>query len=142
MNTFRVVLIGSMAAFAAACTSTPTKPAAAPVAAKVAAPAVATLAGNWTLTIESQMGAQDSKLTLNQTGQDLSGALDAPAPVGKADIKGNVVGGDVKMWFNVSAQGMEVKIDLVGTQENGTTMKGKAVFGTFGEGTFTAKKNL
>jgi ABC-type amino acid transport substrate-binding protein len=138
MNTLRVVLIASVAAVAAACSSTPSKPAAAPVA---AAPVVPTLAGNWTVTIESQMGSQDSKLTLAQTGKDLSGKLEAPPPVGSADIKGDVVGADVKMWFMVNAQGMELKIDLVGTQENGSTMKGRAVFGTFGEGTFTAKKN-
>jgi protein-disulfide isomerase len=139
MNTLRVVLIASVAAVAAACSSTPSKTAAAP--AKAAAPAAITLAGNWTLTIDSQMGAQDSKMTLTQAGQDLAGSIEAPPPVGNAAIKGNVVGGDVKMSFDVNAQGMEIKIDLVGTQENGSTMKGKAVFGTFGEGTFTAKKN-
>jgi hypothetical protein len=140
MNTLRVVLIASVAALAAACSSTPSKPAATATAAK-AAPAVATLAGNWTVTIESQMGSQDSKLTLKQAGKDLSGSLEAPPPVGNADIKGSVNGSDVTMWFAVNAQGMEIKIDLIGTQENGATMKGKAVFGTFGEGTFTAKKN-
>jgi hypothetical protein len=135
MNTLRVVLIASVAALAAACSSAPSKPAAAPVA---AAP---TLAGNWTVTIDSQMGSQDSQLTLTQNGKDLVGKLEAPPPVGSADIKGDVVGADVNMWFMVNAQGMELKIDLVGTQENGSAMKGRAVFGTFGEGTFTAKKN-
>jgi hypothetical protein len=135
MNTLRVVLIATVAAVAAACSSAPSKPAAAPVA---AAP---TLAGNWTVTIDSQMGSQDSQLTLTQTGKDLAGKLEAPPPVGSAEIKGDVVGADVKMWFMVNAQGMELKIDLVGTQENGSAMKGRAVFGTFGEGTFTAKKN-
>jgi type IV pilus biogenesis protein CpaD/CtpE len=138
MNTLRVLFIASVAALAAACSSSPTKPATAPVAAASVAP---TLAGNWTVTIDSQMGAQDSKLALKQTGQALEGVLDAPAPVGSAQVKGNVVGNDVKMSFAVNAQGMEINIDLIGTQENGATMKGKAVFGTFGEGTFTAKKN-
>ena len=136
MNTLRVLLIASVAALAAACSSTPSKP-----AAPVAAAPVPTLAGNWTVTIDSQMGAQDSKLSLKQTGQALEGVLDAPPPVGTAQVKGNVVGADVKMSFAVNAQGMEINIDLIGTQENGATMKGRAVFGTFGEGTFTAKKN-
>jgi type IV pilus biogenesis protein CpaD/CtpE len=138
MKTLRVLLVASVAALAAACSSTPSKPAKAAVA---AAPVAPTLAGNWTVTIDSQMGAQDSKLTLKQTGQALEGVLEAPAPVGTAQIKGNVAGNDVKMSFAVNAQGMEINIDLIGTQENGATMKGKAVFGTFGEGTFTAKRN-
>jgi hypothetical protein len=134
MNTLRVLLIASVAALAAACSSTPSKQAA-------TAPVVPMLAGNWTVTIDSPMGAQDSKLVLKQTGQALEGVLDAPPPVGGAPVKGNVVVNDVNMSFLVNAQGMEIKIDLIGTQENGATMKGKAVFGTFGEGTFTAKKN-
>jgi len=132
MNTIRVLAIAAVATLSAACSSAPSKP---------AAPPVASMAGNWTLTIESQMGAQDSKMMLTQTGQDLAGSLEAPPPVGNAALKGNVVGADVKMSFGVNAQGMDIKIDLIGTQENGSTMKGRAVFGTFGEGTFSAKKN-
>jgi hypothetical protein len=140
MKTVRIVLIASLAVLAAACSSTPSKTTASATPAKTTAPAVASLSGNWIVTIESQMGAQDSKMALTQTGQALSGSLEAPAPLGNAPIKGNVTGKDVTLSFNVNAQGMELKIDLIGTQENGANMKGRAVFGSFGEGTFTAKK--
>ncbi|HTE41205.1 MAG TPA: hypothetical protein VK629_10255 [Steroidobacteraceae bacterium] len=139
MNKIRVIAIAAFAVLAAACSSTTTKPSAAP--APPAAPVVASLAGVWTLTIESPMGAQDSKLTLTQAGQTLGGGIEAPAPLGNVPVKGTVTGADVKISFGVNAQGMELVIDLVGTQENAATMKGRAVFGSFGEGTFTAKKN-
>lgn len=136
MNTFRALTLAAAASLIAACASSPPAPPPAPPA-----PKVAQLAGNWTLTIESQMGSQDSKLTLAQAGDALTGNLDAPAPVGQAPVTGKVAGNDVNMSFNVNAQGMELKIDLIGTHENATTMKGKAVFGSFGEGAFTAKRN-
>jgi hypothetical protein len=141
MNKFRVLLVVSIAALMAACASTPStapKKAATPAAAAPVAPAAANLAGNWVVTIESQMGSQDSKLALKQTGKELSGTMESP--MGSVDIHGDVDGNNVKMWFNVNAQGTDLKIDFIGTQENGTSMKGRAVFGSFGEGTFTAKK--
>jgi hypothetical protein len=140
MNTFRAVLIASVTAFAAACSTAPTKPAAAPApAAKAAAPAAAVtnLAGVWTLTTESQMGSQDAKLTVAQTGKDIKGTMETP--MGSVDYTGTVEGKDVKFGFNFNAQGTDLRIDYIGTVEGGT-MKGKAVFGSFGEGTFTGKK--
>jgi hypothetical protein len=141
MNKIRVIAIAAFAVLAAACSSTATKPAGTPAAMPPAAPAVANLAGTWALTIDSQMGSQESKLTLTQTGNELAGGMEAPAPVGNVPVKGTVNGADVKISFNVNAQGMDLTIDFIGTQENGNTMKGRAVFGSFGEGTFTAKKN-
>jgi len=41
--------------------------------------------------------------------------------------------------FTINVQGTDLKLDYIGTVE-GDTMKGKAVFGQFGEGTFTAKR--
>src|SRR5262245_54544217 len=136
MNKIRIIAIAAFAVFAAACSSTATKPSAAPAApAPPPAPAAASLAGSWALTIDSQMGSQESKLTLTQTGQNLEGMIEAPAPVGSVPIKGTVNGADVKLSFGVNAQGMELTIDFIGTQEGGSSMKGRAVFGSFGEGT-------
>jgi hypothetical protein len=58
----------------------------------------------------------------------------APAPPPPAAV--SVAG---KFSFNVNAQGMDLKIDFVGTSD-GQTMAGKAVFGSFGEGTFKGKR--
>ena len=136
MNKFRVLLVVAITAFMAACASMPAK--APKEAATPTAPAVANLAGNWTVTIDSQMGAQDSKLTLKQNGKALSGTMESQ--MGAVEVQGEVDGNNVKIWFSVNAQGMDLKIELIGTHENGTSMKGRAVFGSFGEGTFTAKK--
>jgi hypothetical protein len=135
MNMFRTLIVAAAAALAAACSTAPSQPAAPPP------PPAPQLGGNWILTIDSQMGSQDSKMNLTQAGDALTGALEAPPPVGNAAITGKVAGSDVTMSFNVNAQGMELKIDLIGTHENASTMKGRAVFGSFGEGTFSAKKS-
>jgi hypothetical protein len=62
------------------------------------------------------------------------------SPMGSVDIAGNVVDKDVKLGFNINAQGMDLKIDFIGVLEGTDTIKGRAVFGSFGEGTFSAKK--
>jgi hypothetical protein len=135
MNTFRVVLITSVAALAAACSSTPSQPAA-PVA--KAAPAAINLAGNWIITTESQMGSSDSKMSVVQTGKDFKGTMESP--MGSVPYTGVVEGNDVKFGFDFDMQGTALRIDYIGVLE-GSAMKGKAVFGSFGEGTFTAKKS-
>lgn len=129
MNKVRALLIASVAMLIAACASTPKEP---------PKPAVPNLAGNWIVTIESQMGAQDSKMNLAQTGSDLKGQLESP--MGTVDVAGKVADKDVTLGFNINAQGMDLKIDFIGVLEPADTIKGRAVFGSFGEGTFTAKK--
>lgn len=84
------------------------------------------------------MGSQDTKLTLTQTGKALAGAFESA--MGKADCKGTVDGKDIKISMPFNAQGAEIQIDFIGTTD-GQTMSGKAVFGTFGEGTFKAKRS-
>jgi hypothetical protein len=96
-----------------------------------------TVAGNWQVTIESQMGPQDSKLVLAQTGKDISGTLDTP--MGSQKLTGTFDGKEIKFNFNVNAQGTDLRIDFIGTSD-GQAMNGKAVFGSFGEGTFKGKR--
>ena len=136
MNTLRVILIASVAVAAAACSSAPSKPTPSAIA-PPAAPA-ANIAGSWTLTTETPMGAQETKLSVAQSGKDIKGTLESPQ--GSVPITGTADGKDFKFGFDFDAQGTSLRIDYIGTVE-GTAMKGKAVFGTFGEGTFTGKKN-
>ena|SRR5215831_2133480 len=136
MKTFRTVILTVAIAILAACSATPKKPMTA--AAPPPPPAAAlNVAGNWVLTIDSQAGSQDTKLALLQTGKDLSGTFDSP--MGKANCKGTIDGKDIKIGFPFSAQGTELQIDFIGTTD-GQTMSGRAVFGSFGEGTFKAKR--
>lgn len=128
MNKTRAWIIAAVAIVLGACSTTPSQP---------PAPKVADLSGNWVLTTESQMGAQDAQMTVRQTGSALAGTITGQN--GSVDYKGSVTGAAVAFDFTINVQGTDLKLDYTGTVE-GDTMKGKAVFGQFGEGTFTAKR--
>jgi hypothetical protein len=95
------------------------------------------LSGSWVLTTTSQMGTQDSDMTVKQTGSALAGTL--TSQMGSVDYTGSVDGSAVAFTFTIPAGGSDLKCDYTGTVA-GDTMQGKAVFGSFGEGTFTAKR--
>jgi hypothetical protein len=128
MSNVRTLMLATLAMFVAACASTPKTP---------PAPTSADLSGNWVLTTESQMGAQDSDMVVNQSGSAITGTL--TSQLGSVDYTGSVEGQNVAFSFMFNAQGTDLKMDYAGIVE-GDTMKGKAVFGSFGEGTFTAKR--
>jgi len=131
MNKTRAWIIAAAAIVLGACASTP-KQAASPPASKAG-----DLSGNWVLTTESQMGAQDAQMTMRQSGSALAGTITGQA--GSVDYTGKVDGAAVAFDFTINVQGTDLKLDYTGTLE-GDTIKGKAVFGQFGEGTFTAKR--
>ena len=127
-NVLRLATVAAAATLAAACVSTPPQP----------QPSKGTdLTGQWILTTESQMGAQDALMTVRQTGSALAGTIDGKA--GTVDYTGSVNGAAVAFDFTIDVNGTDLKLDYTGTVE-GDTMRGKAVFGQFGEGTFTAKR--
>jgi hypothetical protein len=130
MNKVRVLILALLTLFVAACSTTP-------ASTTPAAPKGPDLTGHWVLTTESPMGAQDSQMTVIQTGDTLAGQL--VSQQGTVDYTGKLSGNDVNFGFAVSVQGTDLKIDYVGTVA-GDTMQGKAVFGQFGEGNFTAKR--
>lgn len=128
MNKTRAWIIATVATVLGACSSAPSQQ---PV------PKVADLSGRWVLTTESQMGAQDAQMTVRQTGSALAGTISGQA--GTVDYTGTVKGAAVAFDFTINVQGTALKLDYRGTVD-GDTMKGKTVFGQFGEGTFTAKR--
>jgi hypothetical protein len=97
----------------------------------------ADLSGEWVLTTESQMGTQDALMTVRQTGKALAGTISGQ--VGSVDLGGSVNGAAVAFNYTLNVHGKDLKLDYTGTVE-GNTMKGKAVFGQIGEGTFTARR--
>lgn len=125
MNKLRVIVLAAAAMLIAACSTTPP------------APKGPDLSGNWVLTTESQMGAQDADMTVAQAGKALTGKV--ISQMGTVDYTGTLEGSAVAFGFSINVQGMDLRIDYKGTVE-GDTMKGTAVFGSFGEGTFTAKR--
>jgi hypothetical protein len=106
----------------------------------LAAPAFAqatNVAGDWDVTIVSPQGPNTTRLTLKQDSDKLDGMF--KSPMGELPVKGTVTGSDVKITFTIDIQGQGLDIALNG-KANGGTITGTAVFGTFGEGEFTAKK--
>lgn len=133
MKKVRAGILVSVALLIGACASTPpTQPSPQPPAVEAA-----DLSGTWVLTTESQMGAQDAQMTVRQTGGALAGTITDQA--GTVDCTGAVHGSSVAFDFTITVQGTDLKLDYSGTVE-GETMKGRVVFGQFGEGTFTARR--
>jgi hypothetical protein len=127
MRKIKALMFVGMAVLLAACASAPPKPKG------------PNLSGNWVLTTESPMGAQDTDMVVKQDGNQLSGTISSQ--MGTVDYKGTVTGSDVAFGFSFEAQGMNLQIDYKGVIE-GDTMKGTAKFGDFGEGNFTAKRKI
>lgn len=133
MKNFRAGVLISVALLIGACASTPsTQPSPRPPAVEAA-----DLSGTWVLTTESRMGAQDAQMTVRQTGSALAGTITGEA--GTVDYTGAVNGSAVAFDFTITVQGTDLKLDYSGTVD-GDTMQGRAVFGQFGEGTFTARR--
>ncbi|MBM0103883.1 hypothetical protein JM946_03975 [Steroidobacter sp. S1-65] len=128
MQTRRAWIVTSVALLLGACVSTPpSQPQS----------KVADLSGEWVLTTESRMGKQDAHMTVRQTGSALAGTITSEA--GIVDYTGSVKGAAVAFDFTLEMPGADLKLDYTGTVE-GDTMKGKAVFGQFGEGSFIARR--
>lgn len=128
-NVLRLATVTIVATLMAACVSAPPS--------QPPQPKGADLSGEWVLTTESQMGAQDALMTVRQTGKTLAGTISDRS--GTVDYTGSVNGTVVAFDFTLNVHGTDLKLDYNGTVE-GDTMKGKAVFGQFGEGTFIAKR--
>jgi hypothetical protein len=124
----RLAMVTAAATLLAACASTASQP---------KQPKRADLSGEWVLTTESQVGTQDALMTVRQTGKALAGTISGQ--VGTVDLAGSVNGAAVAFNFTLNVHGKDLKLDYAGTVE-GDTIKGKAVFGQIGEGTFTAKR--
>jgi len=102
------------------------------------ASAQTTVAGNWDVTINSPQGANTSLVVFKQDGDKVSGVLKGRG--GELPFEGGTLtGNDLKFSFTINTQGMALPITLTGKVE-GDTMSGKADFGGFAEGDWTAKR--
>jgi len=102
------------------------------------ASAQTTVAGNWDVTINSPQGANTSLVVFKQDGDKVSGVLKGRG--GELPFEGGTLtGSDLKFSFTINTQGMALPITLTG-KVAGDTMTGKADFGGFAEGDWTAKR--
>jgi hypothetical protein len=106
-----------------------------------AAPAFAqtTVSGDWDVTIQSPQGANTTLVTLKQDGEKVSGIFKSPQGQLPFD-GGTLTGSDLKFTFTITTQGMQIPITLTGKVE-GATITGKADFGGFAEGDWSATRS-
>jgi hypothetical protein len=94
--------------------------------------------GDWEVTMMTPQGGNTVHVTFKQDGEKLSGVL--KSPIGQLPFDGgSVVGTDLKFGFSIPIQGQALEITMTG-KVDGSTIAGKAQFGGFGEGDWTAKR--
>ena len=101
------------------------------------APAV-NLTGKWVFQVESAYGTGTPAIEFKQDGEKLTGHI--AGPNFEADFTGTVKGQAFDFSFTRTVQGFTLNVTYTGTIENKDSMKGTVVFGEFGEGTFTGKR--
>lgn len=111
------------------------------IALLTATPAFAqtTVAGDWDVTVTSPQGSNTTRVTFKQDGEKVSGIFKSQRGELPFD-GGTLTGKDLKFTFTVEAQGMQLPITLAGTLGDDGTITGKADFGGFAEGDWTAKR--
>jgi hypothetical protein len=110
--------------------------AAAPGFAQTPAPNVT---GDWDVTVNSPQGANTTLVTFKQDGEKVSGIFKSQRGELPFD-GGTLTGSDLTFTFTITTQGMQLPITLTG-KVDGATMAGKADFGGFAEGDWTAKRS-
>jgi hypothetical protein len=94
--------------------------------------------GDWDVTIQSPQGTNTVLVTLKQDGEKVSGLFKGPQ--GELPFEGGTLtGNDLKFAFTVNVQGNSIIISLTG-KVDGAAISGKADFGGFGEGDWSAKR--
>jgi len=97
------------------------------------------IAGDWDFTVNSPQGSNTTLVTLKQDGEKVSGIFKSQR--GELPFDGGVLAGnELKFTFTINTQGMQLPITLTGKVE-GESMSGKADFGGFAEGDWTAKRS-
>ena len=97
------------------------------------------ITGDWDVTVTSPQGTNTTPVTFKQEGAKVSGMFKAPQGTLPFE-NGSVTGDDLKFTFTINAQGMELPITLTG-KITGDTIAGKADFGGFAEGDWSAKRS-
>lgn len=96
------------------------------------------VAGDWDVTLQSPQGTNTVLVTFKQDGEKVSGIFKSPQ--GELPFEGGTLtGNDLKFAFTVNFQGNALIIALTG-KVDGATMTGKADFGGFAEGDWSAKR--
>lgn len=93
--------------------------------------------GDWNVTINSPMGAQQATLTLKTDGGSLSGQM--AGPQGTQLFEGGTVDGNDLSWVVDMTQPMPMKLEINATVD-GDSIDGKVKLGAFGEASFSGTR--
>ncbi|HEX7140423.1 MAG TPA: hypothetical protein VF219_21410 [Vicinamibacterales bacterium] len=97
------------------------------------------IAGDWDVTIQSAQGTNSVQVTFKQDGSKISGLF--KSPMGELPFQdGTLEGNDLKFAFSIPIQGQSLDVTMTGKVE-GASITGKAQFGGFGEGDWSAKRS-
>ena len=97
----------------------------------------ADVTGAWEVTITSPRGTNTVKATFKQVGEKLEGVFKREAD--DVSLQGTVKGKEIKFSYTRRIQDNDLVITLTGEIE-GDSIKGKADFGGFAEGEWSAKR--
>jgi hypothetical protein len=107
-----------------------TKPEAKPDAKPTTPATAATLAGKWTVTIESPQGTMESTLDMKADPKDakkVGGSM--VSQLGESVIEGEVVDGKLTFWFTINAGGGDLSVTFAGTLQKEGGLAGTLNFG-------------
>ncbi|MFP6809293.1 MAG: hypothetical protein VB957_19220 [Pseudomonadales bacterium] len=89
--------------------------------------------GDWKVTVNSPMGSQDATLTLDSSGDDLSGQF--AGPQGVQEFVGGTAEGNTLTWTVKVMQPMAMELDF-SAEVDGDKISGSVKLGSFGNATF------
>jgi hypothetical protein len=95
------------------------------------------VAGDWDVTVQSPQGTNTVLVTLKQDGEKVDGLF--KSPLGELPFSGTLVGNEMKFAFTIPVDGQPLAITMTGKVE-GDAIAGKADFGGFAEGDWSAKR--
>lgn len=102
-----------------------------------AQPVPVSVAGDWDVTVQSPQGTNTVLVTLKQDGEKLEGLF--KSPLGELPFTGTLVGSEMKFAFQFPVDGQPLAITMTG-KVDGDAIAGKADFGGFAEGDWSAKR--
>ncbi|MCS7023827.1 MAG: hypothetical protein NZV14_03415 [Bryobacteraceae bacterium] len=96
------------------------------------------ITGKWKFEVQLDAGSGSPTFIFEQNGEKLSGKYQGQ--FGEETLSGTVKGNTVKFTFRLSQGGESVEVTYEGAMQEDGTMKGKATYGSFASGTWTAKR--
>jgi hypothetical protein len=95
------------------------------------------LTGDWNVAFETPQGPTNVRVNIKQDGDKVAGLF--KTPMGDLPFDGTVSGDDLKFDFPYMLQGQAITISVTG-KVDGSTIAGKAVYGSFGDGDWKATR--